>query len=112
MSAPDKDLFQHLVQMNQAMLEALRQEEWALFSTLASPYIEAVQKVLAQAQQETAADKKKALLKRLHALQKNDDEIAQRVAARQASLKTQMSKLHQGKACCQQYSAQMPRPFE
>ena len=112
MSVPDNDFFQQLAQMNQAMLEALRQEEWTLFSTLSSPYIDAIQKVLAQAQQETAAEKKKALLKRLHALQKNDDEIAQRVAARQASLKMQMSKLHQGKACCQQYAAQMPRPFD
>ncbi|ROP58319.1 protein FliT [Enterobacter sp. BIGb0383] len=109
MNEPGHDIFPELMQMNLALLETLRQEAWEAFPALSQAYIEAVQRAIAQAQQETAADKKRVLTKQLRQLQVHDAEIAQRIASRQKVLTMQMSKLHQSKTCCREYAAQMSR---
>lgn len=102
---------QDIVQINLALLDAMRGEEWGALSTLSPRFITAAEATIAHFQQATGAEKKDELGQLIASLQASEAEIVQRLQTRMQMLKKNIAKLQQSKAGCQQYAAQMPRRF-
>jgi hypothetical protein len=95
------------MQLSLRLLALQEQQEWEAFLTLVPDYLSALDALIAEARK-ASSDDAHQLLRRL---QQQDAEIVRRLQARLAVLSESMTRLQQGKTCCQRYAAQMPRPL-
>lgn len=100
------DCFKYIYKQNLVLLDAVREERWQQFITLAERYIFLLNDAIDYVPENMSTDEKEMLRVLIRQLLENEKEIADRLARRLSSLTEQMSLMQQGKQCSQFYNLQ------